>query len=142
MKKSDVVKMFDNRTVNNAVPTNRNYDVRVTLNKAGGNRFAIRFGFINRGFNAFKDANYLQATNVEKGQYRIYFMPHEKRDYLDVYKLSRGMASSSVYFSFTPSERAEKIYRAKWIGKTFHLGFDDECGLYFIQLNMTDFEEA
>lgn len=142
MKKSDVAKMFDNRTVKSAVPTNRNYDVRVTLNKAGGNRFAIRFGFINRGFAAFKDAYYLQATNVEKGQYRIYFMPHEKRDYLDVYKLIRGKTPSSLYFSFTPSEKAEKIYRAKWIGKTFRLVYDDECGLYYIQLNMTDFEEA
>lgn len=141
MKKNDVAKMFDNRTVKDTFPTKRDYDVRVSINKAGGNRFTIRFGFINRGYDAFKDANYLQATNVEKGRYRIYFMPHEKRDYLDVYKLSRGMTASSLYFSFTPSERAEKIYRAKWTG-TFRLGYDDECGLYFIQLNMTDFEEV
>ena len=41
---------------------------------------------------------------------------------------------NSAYFSFTPSDKAEKIYRMNWIGKLFHLRWDPENELHYIDV--------
>lgn len=135
----NIEQIFENKKKPEA--SKRTYDVRVTLNRAGGKRFAVRFGFINQGFAAFRDAAYIQPSSVEKYQERIYFKTHGERAFFDAYKLSDTSTkdkTSGKYFTFTPSEKAEKIYRSKWIGKTFPIKFDEECRLYYIELSETE----
>ena len=110
----------------------RNYDVRITLNKSGKTRLmAIRFGFINDAAKAFENAQYIETSDVEKCADRIYFRTFNEKVSANAYKLSGS--GSSRYTQFTPSIKAEKIYSTKWIGGTFKIKFDDECGWFFIE---------
>lgn len=127
---------FDNKERGGKVINPRIYDVRITLNKSGKVGFVIRFGFLNAAVKAFEGKNYIQVSKVEVLQNRIYFRAFDEKKYVDVYKLCTNPKSKSrnLYVAMKPSAAAEKIYRAKWINKTFYLQFDDECGLYYVQL--------
>lgn len=131
--------IFEDRTpkTGKRPPMKRTYDVRVTLNKNGKNqRFSIRFGFLNEAARIFGEKDFIQVSNVTKMQDRIYFKSHDEKTYLDVYKLSSstGAEGNGRYMSITPSAAEEKIYRLKWIGKTFNLKYDDDNSLYYIEL--------
>ena len=141
----NIENIFENKSRTKATIAKRNYDIRVTLNKNGKNSFAVRFGFINKALSAFKDTVYIQPSSVEKMSDRIYFKAHEERTYFDVYRMSEKKNDTeltSKYFAFTPSEKAEKIYRSKWIGKTFQIKYDQECGLYYIELPESEENET
>ena len=125
--------IFDNRQAKR--PANpRVYDVRITLNKSGRGRFAIRFGFINDAVKAFGNKQYIQISRVDKLQDRIYFRLFDDKANLDAHKLSKNAKTDTpgFYTAVTPSEAAEKIYRTKWIGKTFKIQYDTEHKLYYI----------
>lgn len=131
--------IFENKPVDSwrSKGKERTYDVGITLNKKttrGG--FCIRFGFLNKAKSEFTKKAYLQISSVEKLQDKIYFRPSSEKEYLDCYKVSGvGNKKQGVYLTIVPSERAEKIYRTKWIGKTFNLKKDDDNGLYYIELS-------
>lgn len=132
----DINELFDNRQVKKA-SNPRLYDVRITLNKCGGDRFAIRFGFLNNAVKAFKGKSYVQVSKVEKLPTKIYFRLFDSRANLDAHKLCTNSHSeiSNLYTTITPTAEAEKIYRTKWIGKDFKIKFDEGFGLYYIELN-------
>lgn len=130
----NINEIFDNRQTQTS--HKRTYDVRVTLNKSGGNGFVIRFGFINKAAEAFGGKTYIQVSRVDKLPNRIYFKLFDTRANLDAHKLSaskKGSKTSNIYATMTPTPAAEKIYRAKWIGKTFGIKFDEDVKLYYIE---------
>ena len=132
----NINELFDNRQGKH-IGNPRLYDVRITLNKAGGDRFAIRFGFLNNAVKAFKDKTYAQVSKVEKLPTKIYFRLFDNKANLDAHKLCTNSHSetSNLYMTITPTTEAEKIYRTKWIGKEFKIKFDSENDLYYIELN-------
>ena len=125
--------LFDNRQVKRR-SNPRTYDVRITLNKSGAKGFVVRFGFLNEAVEAFKGKAFIQVSKVEVFPDRIYFKLFEDRANLDAHKLCSNSKSetSNLYTTILPSSEAEKIYRAKWINKTFNIQFDDECEHYYI----------
>ena len=129
MNTTDINKIFEGEKQ----PAHRAYDVRVTLNRSGSGRFRIRFGFLNDAVKAFDNKPYMQASQVEKLADYIYFKPVDKK-VPGAQKLctNSNSTTTNLYASITPSEAAEKIYRAKWVGKTFKIQLDEECGLYYI----------
>lgn len=118
------------------VARHRTYDVRVTLNKSGHKKQVIRFGFINQAAEEFGRYPFIEASNIEYIKDRIYFRSHEEKINGNVHKLSCNGKSItySCYFSFTPSDKAEKMYRMNWIGKLFPLRWDPENELYYIDV--------
>ncbi len=131
----NINELFDNRQ-GKKISNPRLYDVRITLNKSGGDRFAIRFGFLNDAVKAFKGKTYAQVSKVEKLPTRIYFRLFDNKANLDAHKLCTNSHSetSNLYMTITPTTEAEKIYRTKWIGKEFKIKFDSEHALYYIEL--------
>lgn len=129
----NINEIFDNRQSKRIINP-RVYDVRITLNKNGSDRFAIRFGFLNEAVKAFAGKNYIQVSRVDKLPNRIYFRLFDNKANLDAHKLSTNPKSetSNSYMTITPTEAAEKIYRAKWVGKTFKIKYDQEYDLYYI----------
>lgn len=138
----NINEIFDNRKARTS--NQRNYDVRITLNKSGSDRFVIRFGFLNNAVKAFGCAKYAQASKVEALPSRIYFRTANTKENLDMHKLSTNSNSktTNLYMTVTPSDQAEKIYRAKWVNKTFNIRFDEEVGLYFIALDHIEEKEG
>lgn len=140
--KININDIFDNRQSRTSNP--RNYDVRITLNKSGtykrADRFVIRFGFLNEAVKAFFGKDYIQVSKVEALPDRIYFRTSNSRDNLDMHKLltNSNSKATNLYTTITPSDQAEKIYRAKWINKTFDIQFDSEVGLYYITLESVE----
>lgn len=112
----------------------RTYDVRVTLNKSGNGRFSIRFGFLNDAVKAFKGKNYVQVSRVDVSPDVIYFRLFDKKEFIDVHKLctNSNADTSNLYTAITPPDAEEKIYRAKWVGKTFKIEHDEKHDVYFI----------
>lgn len=131
----DFNEIFDNR-VRKAPPRGRNYDVKITLNKSG-NKFAIRFGFLNNAAEKFSQYKYIQFSNIEKMPGKIYFRLFEDKPYLNCYKLcsNKGKGETNRFATLSPTEEGEKIYRSKWVGKEFAIQFDGDHKLYFIDLN-------
>lgn len=131
----NINEIFDNRQSKN-VSNPRLYDVRITLNKSGGDRFAIRFGFLNNAVKAFEGKSYAQVSRVDKLPTRIYFKAFDAKANLDAHKLSTNSKSttSNLYMTITPSPEVEKIYRTRWIGKEFRIKFDNDVKLYYIEL--------
>ncbi len=124
--------IFDNRQSKRIIK--RNYDVRITLNKNGSGRFAIRFGFLNEAVKAFSGKTYIQVSRVDKLPNQIYFRLFDDKANLDAHKLCTNSKAktTNLYTTITPTEAVEKIYRAKWVGKTFKIKYDKQCDLYFI----------
>jgi hypothetical protein len=118
------------------VTGHRTYDVRITLNKSGRNRQVIRFGFINNAAEEFGKHAFIEASNIEYTKDRIYFRSHDEKINANVHTLSSNgkTREDSCYFSFTPSDRAEKMYRMNWIGKLFPLFYDNENELHYIDM--------
>ena len=115
--------------------TKRTYDVRITINRAGkGNRNAIRFGFINWAASVFMGCRFIELSDVEYMKNRIYFRAHDQKIHRKVFSLaSNRNGQNSFYFSITPSEKAEKIYRMNWVGHSYMLKHDDENNLFYIE---------
>lgn len=135
MNNFNIKDIFDDR--HGKAPSNsRTYDVRITLNKNGGERFAIRFGFLNNAIKALNGKAYAQVSNVEKLKTRIYFRTFDHKANLDAHKLSTNSHSraSNLYMTITPTAGAEKIYRSMWIGKEFSIKYDAYNELYYIEL--------
>lgn len=115
----------------------KHYDVRITLNKSGGGRQCIRFGFINKGAAEAGKHSYAEASDIEYLKSRIYFRFHETRVSSNVHTLSVSSSKKPInracYFTITPNEKAEKLYRMNWIGKTFMLQYDEDLKLYYVE---------
>ena len=114
----------------------RTYDVRVTLNKSGRSKQVIRFGFINRAAEEFGKHPFIEASDIEYTKDRIYFRSHDEKINNNVHTLSSNSKTitDGCYFSFTPSDKAEKMYRMNWIGKLFPLHWDPENELHYIDV--------
>lgn len=135
MAKLDLDKAFhvpEQKTVTG----HRTYDVRITLNKAGSGRQVIRFGFINNAASVFGKHTFIEASDIEYTKDRIYFRSHDEKINTNVHTLSSNGKTheDSCYFSFTPSDKAEKMYRMNWIGKLFPLFYDNENELHYIDM--------
>lgn len=110
----------------------RDYDVRITLNK-NKDKFIVRFGFLNRGAEILDGKQYLQVSSVEKMPDRIYFRTFDEKKYLDAYKISSSGNATGKYIALLPSEEAEKIYRSRWVGRSFNIKYDEDSGLCYIE---------
>ena len=115
----------------------RTYDVRVTLIKSGraDGKMSIRFGFLNKAAAAFHADRFLLISEPQND--RIYFLEcSEKKDYRYkkiLFSAKKDSSGKCLCTSFIPSDELDKVYRAKWIGGTFKLQYDDECEMYFIE---------
>lgn len=117
----------------------RTWDVRITLNKSGteSRNMKVRFGFINKAAEVFHAGQYIAMSEPVKD--RIYFMTSDEKKDNRFKKIGMSKADlQSLYTSFSPIDRIEKIYRANWVGGTYMIQFDDECSLYFIERNNGD----
>ena len=114
----------------------RTYDVRITLNKAGRTRQVVRFGFINNAAKTFGQYPFIEASDIEYTKDKIYFRVHSTKATANVHTLSSNGKTplDSCYFTFTPSDKAEKMYRMNWIGKLFPLFYDAENDLHYIDM--------
>lgn len=111
----------------------RKYDVSVNINKAGGKRRAIRFGFINNAVREFKKYDYMMTTSVEKCKDRIYFKPlKEETKYARKLTKSNG-GGDSIQMWITPNKNELKIFAEEWCGR-YDLKFDVENQLYYIDI--------
>ena len=133
----NIDELFDNRQTIKRKSQPRTYDVRITLNKAGDNRSAIRFGFLNDAVSAFGSKSYIQVSKVESLPTRIYFRLFDNKANLDAHKLCTNSKAkaTNLYATITPSVNAEKIYRMKWINKTFKIKYDTTHDLYYVELS-------
>ena len=142
MGKIDMSLLFPTPHNDVSTKTPRTYDVRVSLNKKGGKegRQAIRFGLLNNAAKIFGEKPFIEASDVEYMKDRIYLRSYEEKANRNVHTLSTNGKSrtDSCYFSLTPSDKAEKIYRMNWINKTFPLFYDNEVGLYYIDMREED----
>lgn len=118
----------------------KSYDVKITLNKTGKKekKMAVRFGFLNNAYSFFEGFKYLQISSVEKAEKnkseRIYFFPSEEKEAGSNKICKHPKSSTSRFYTFTPTEPEEKIFRAKWVNYTFQLKFDEKHGgLPFIE---------
>lgn len=119
----------------------RNYDIRITLNNAGkGKKKVIRFGLVNQAAKILGASQFIEPSNIEYTKDRIYFLPYEEKAYRTVHTLSSNSRTRQLncYFSFTPTEKAEKMYRMNWINKTYELLYDEENELYYIEKTKED----
>lgn len=134
MSKLDMDMAFPLPPKKEASKSVRTYDVRITLNKSGRGRQVIRFGFINNASKTFGAKPFIEASNIEYTKDRIYFRSHDEKRNANVHVLSSNGKThlDSCYFTLTPSEKAEKMYRMNWIGKLFPLIYDEENELYYI----------
>lgn len=114
----------------------RTYDVRITLNKSGRAKQVVRFGFINDAAKTFGQHPFIEASDLEYTRDKIYFRSHDTKATANVHVLSSNgkTPQDSCYFTFTPSDKAEKMYRMNWIGKLFPLFYDQATGLYYIDV--------
>lgn len=111
----------------------RTYDVRVTINKSGKGKDTIRFGFINNAAAIFGIHPFIEVSDVTCTKNRIYFCIHDEKIHRNVHAISGIDKKESCYFTITPSEKAEKIYRMNWIGHTYKITFDKKLGWYYIE---------
>lgn len=134
MGKMDVNKMFEGPERRQAIRGHRTYDVKITLNKCGSGRQVVRFGFINGAAQELGKKPFVEASNIEYTKERIYFRTHDEKTSLNVHTLSSNgkTRQDSCYFTMTPTEKSEKMYRMNWIGKTFMLYYDPEYELHYI----------
>ena len=134
MGKMNVDDLFDGQDRGPRGKAHRTYDVRITLNKSGSGRQVVRFGFINNGAQEFGKKPFIEASNIERTKDRIYFRTHDEKTSLNIHTLSSNgkTRQDSCYFTMTPTEKGEKMYRMNWIGKTFMLYYDPEYELHYI----------
>ena len=115
----------------------KKYDVRISLNESGKPKQVVRFGFINNAAKIFGEHLYIEASDIEWTKDKIYFRSHDEKIHRGVYKVaSNGKTpKDSCYFTYTPkTDKAEKMYRMNWIGKTFHIYYDNEADLHYIDM--------
>lgn len=130
MKIGDISKCLREFSAPKRQGTRRDYDVMIKLNGGGKERTYLNFLLYREAREAFKDVDRLEVTSVEALPERIYFIPRTEKARGN-YKLNR---KSGVSFLMTPKGKEEKIYRLKWINKKFELRYDEECGLYYIEI--------
>ena len=114
----------------------RNYDIRISLNQSGaGKRMVVRFGLINRAAVILGEKPFIEVSDIEYTKDRIYFATHNEKHHKNIHTISTNSKErqDSCYFAITPSEKAEKMYRSKWIGKLYNLLYDEENDLYYIE---------
>lgn len=137
----DINKLFPlPQSRNNKGERVRTYDVKITLNKSGHGRQVIRFGFLNNAAAKANGYQFVEASNVEYMKDRICFRFHNEKLHRNIHTLSKsnGITGNGYYFTITPSEAAEKIYRMNWIGKEFSFLYDSEHDWYFIEDSKED----
>lgn len=139
MSKLDLDSLFPVPKKSSRNPVKRTYDVKVTINHSGEKKDVIRFGFINYAASVFGSHLFIEASDVEFMKNRIYFRMHDNKANKNVHTLSSNKGSkTSFYFSITPSEKAEKIYRMNWIAHTYALKHDGENDLFYIENTKED----
>ena len=138
MRKEDISSLFPLPT--SISTTNRHskktYDVRVTLNKSGRNRQCVRFGLLNYAAAMAQEHLFVEVSDIEFCKDRLYFRFHDEKEHRNIHTLSKSAKENKgvgFYFSITPSEKAEKLYRMNWIGKTFAFKHDPEIDLFYIE---------
>ena len=134
MTKLDMGQAFPLPQKKPATKAVRTYDVRITLNNSGHRMQVVRVGFINKAAKTFGIKPFIEASSIEYTKDRIYFRSHDEKGHANIHVLSsNGKAhTDSCYFTMTPSDKAEKMYRMNWIGKSFPLFYDSENELYYI----------
>ena len=112
----------------------RTYDVKITLNKSGSGRQVVRFGFINGAAQELGKKPFVEVSDIEITKERIYFRTHDEKTNIYIHTLSSNgkTRQDSCYFTMTPTEKGEKMYRMNWINKTFMLYYDPEYELHYI----------
>ena len=134
MEKMNIDEMFSGPERRQPIRGHRTYDVKITLNKSGSGRQVVRFGFINGAAQELGKKPFVEVSDIEITKERIYFRTHDEKTSLNVHTLSSNgkTRQDSCYFTMTPTEKGEKMYRMNWINKTFMLYYDPEYELHYI----------
>lgn len=123
------------------IEAKRNYDVRITINKAGTERQCIRFGLINKGAEIAKSNNFVWVGDLTESKTKIFFKFFKTKENIDCHKISQGFSgkayseSTSFCFTHTPKSetKEEKMYRMNWVGKSYSLKYNEEYDVYYIE---------
>ena len=119
-------------------PAKRTYDVRITINKSGEKKQTIRFGLLNKAADEANKYKFCEVSDVEYLKSRIYFRFHNEQKNRNAHKLStskskNGNVGKAYYFGITPTDRQEKQYRMNWVGKTYHVQYDEDNQMFYIE---------
>ena len=129
---NDIQGLFENKPLYKERPQKPRYDVVITLNRRGDNKYKIRFGFYNEASEVFKGFNYMQVSQIEKTKDRIYFNPKQEKQFADDYKLI-PKSERILYLAFTPKENTLNLYRETWVGVCTHIRYDEKLKLYYVE---------
>ena len=112
------------------------YDVLITLTSNGNGRECIRFAFNNKAASVFGEHPYIEMSDVNKLNGRLYFRSHDEKVHAYVYKLTVHKRKRTEYCqtAFTRDDEIKNIYKKNWLG-THKLYFDEENELYYISSN-------
>ena len=134
---ADFADIFSDPNEKKATPKTPKKPVKVTRNKSGPDRFVIRFGFSG---DAVKHIDSLKYTHVmpsfiEKDRNRIYFKFFREKVNKYAFKLCRTSEwGGGYYFTFSPSEKADKLYQTWYVNKSFDLHHDHLNNCKFITI--------
>lgn len=121
--------------------TKKNYDVKITINKAGTERQCIRFGLINKGAEIAKSNSFVWIGDLTETKTKIIFKFLKNKENSSCHMISHGFRgkpyseSTSFCFTYTPDSKTkeEKMYRMNWVGKTYPLKYNEELDVYYIE---------
>ena len=115
-----------------AAPKSKKKDVKVTRNKSGGDRCVIRFGLIGRAAEEARKHAYITPSFIEMERRRIYFKFSDTKDGKRTYKICKSADGGGYYFTFTPSEEADRLYQKLYVGKAYNIMHCDVSGCFYI----------
>lgn len=112
--------------------------VKVTRNKSGPNRYVIRFGFSGSAAKLIESfhCTHVMPSFIERDRNRIYFRFFDEKEHKYAFKLCRTSESGvGYYFTFSPSEKADRLYQTWYVGKAFDFNYDkmNECNYITIE---------
>ena len=107
--------------------------VKISRNKAGGERYCIRLGFTGKAADIVGGYQYIEPTNIKLKKSAIYFRLHENKENKRCYKVCRT-DGNGVYFTFTPDERGDILYRAHYVGKVLEFKYDERRKCHYITI--------
>ena len=113
-------------------------EVKVTRNKSGPDRYVIRFGFSGSAARGIETNNWthVMPSFIERDRTRIYFRFFNDKAHKYAYKLCRTSDSGGgFYFTFSPSEKADKLYQTWYVNKSFNIQYDapNDCNYITIE---------
>ena len=122
--------------------TKKPYDIKITLNKSGkkegsgDKRQCMRFAVLNNAAEEARKHPFIEVSDIEYLRDRIYFRFHDAKTDLTIHTLSTSShkkdGQHGFYFTITPTEKGDKLYRMNWVGKGYKFQYDSKYEMFYI----------